>query len=334
MYADRLNALAVRHLVAFEAVAREGSFCGAAERLGYTQSAVSQQIQALERVVGQRLVERSKGKRSVGLTRAGELLLVHAEQILARAQAAHADLVALAHGTAGTLRVGIYQSAGAHILPSVMARFTAAWPRIRVRFTESGSNTELLRLVEQGELDLTWTYAALSIVESAFEGVELLSDEWVLIAPVDSPLAAGHTPTLAEICEYPLIMWRSAPQTARVVETQLREQGLTPEVICRSDDSGTVQGLVGAGVGIAIASRLMVDADDPLVAVVDLGGQLAPRTIGIAWYRDRYHSAAAQGFVEMALEVCRSGDRPLDAVSSGSRERPMPHSRGMQIVRT
>src|SRR5262245_29138341 len=119
---DRWSALAIRHLVAFDAVAREGSFRGAAERLGYTQSAVSQQIQGLERVVGQRLVERAAGRRAVGLTEAGELLLVHAQQILARTQEAHADLLALAHGAAGTLRVGIYQSAGARILPRVMAR--------------------------------------------------------------------------------------------------------------------------------------------------------------------------------------------------------------------
>jgi molybdate transport repressor ModE-like protein len=307
---DRWSALAVRHLVAFDAVAREGSFRGAAERLGYTQSAVSQQIQALERVVGQRLVERAAGKRSLGLTEAGELLLVHAEQILSRAQAAHADLVALAHGTAGTLRVGIYQSAGARILPSVMARFTATWPRIRVRLTESASGAELLRLVERGELDLT--FATLPIVEPSFDGVELLPDEWVLIAPVDSPLAAGDTPTLAQICKHPLITWR-ATVPARGIEARLREQGLKPEVVFRSDDSGTVQGLVGAGVGVAIVNRLTVDAGDPLVAVVDLGGQLPPRTIGIAWHRDRYHSASAKGFVETALEVCGSGDRTVAA---------------------
>jgi molybdate transport repressor ModE-like protein len=309
MDSDSWSALAVRHLVAFEAVAREGSFRGAAERLGYTQSAVSQQIQALERVVGQRLVERAAGKRSVGLTEAGELLLVHAQQILSRAQAAHADLVALAHGSAGTLRVGIYQSAGARILPSVMARFTAAWPRIRVRLTESATDSELLQLVEEGQLDLT--FAALPIVGASLDSVELLPDEYVLIAPTSSPLAAGHTPTLAAICKHPLISWRRASMPGRGIEARLREHGLEPEVIFRSDDSGTVQGLVGAGVGVAIVPRLTVDVDDPLVAVIDLGDQLSPRTIGMAWYKDRYRSAAAKAFVEVALEVCASSERLL-----------------------
>jgi molybdate transport repressor ModE-like protein len=298
MNPDRWSALAIRHLVAFDAVAREGSFRGAAERLGYTQSAVSQQIQGLERVVGQRLVERAAGRRAVGLTEAGELLLVHAQQILARTQEAHADLLALAHGAAGTLRVGIYQSAGARILPRVMARYAAAWPRVRVRLTESGSGYELLRFVEQGDLDLT--FASLPIVEGGpFESVELTEDEYVLLVPAGSPLADGRRPTLPEICEHPLIAWR-ATAPGRGIEARLHERGLNPEIVFRSDDSGTVQGLVGAGVGVAIVTRLTVGEDDPLVAVVELGDQLPHRSVGIAWHRDRYQSAAARGFVEVA----------------------------------
>ena len=83
MEPDRWLGIELRHLTALEAVAREGSFGRAAKSLGYTQSAVSQQIAALERIVGARLVDRPGGPRPVSLTEAGELLLRHAEAIVA-----------------------------------------------------------------------------------------------------------------------------------------------------------------------------------------------------------------------------------------------------------
>src|SRR5216110_2796185 len=130
MEPDRWLGVELRHLIALEAVAREGSFGRAATSLGYTQSAVSQQIATLERIVGERLVERPGGPKAVSLTEAGELLLTHADAIAARMAAAQADLTALGEGQAGTLRVGVFQSVGQRILPEVMRRFLGAWPRV------------------------------------------------------------------------------------------------------------------------------------------------------------------------------------------------------------
>src|SRR3989442_15164043 len=110
MGADSWLGVELRHFLALEAVAREGSFGKAATALGYTQSAVSQQIATLERLVGQKLLERPGGPRPVSLTEAGRLLLTHAESIAARVAAAQADLTALADGEAGDLRVGGFPS--------------------------------------------------------------------------------------------------------------------------------------------------------------------------------------------------------------------------------
>src|SRR5437764_10694947 len=96
----------LRHLVALDAVAREGSFRRAATRLGYVQSAISHQIAALEGLAGKRLVDRSRGARPLALTRAGEILLEHAEAVIARVQTAQADLAALDGDGASPLRVG------------------------------------------------------------------------------------------------------------------------------------------------------------------------------------------------------------------------------------
>src|SRR5919108_387270 len=100
-----------RHLAALVAVAREGSFRNAAEALGYVQSAVSQQVAQLEQVVGQRLFQRQRGTAPVALTPAGELLLAHAEEIMARFGAAQLDLRALDEVCPRALRVGSFESA-------------------------------------------------------------------------------------------------------------------------------------------------------------------------------------------------------------------------------
>ena len=131
MEPDSWLGVELRHFAALQALADEGSFGRAAKRLGYTQSAISQQIATLERIVGERLVERPGGPRPISLTEAGQLLLRHAESIVARLQAAQADLQALRAGEVGTLRVGTFQSAGARLLPEIMRRFTDAVARDR-----------------------------------------------------------------------------------------------------------------------------------------------------------------------------------------------------------
>jgi DNA-binding transcriptional LysR family regulator len=132
MRANQWLGVEMRHLAALEAVSRTRSFGRAARELGYTQSAVSQQIAQLEQIVGQRLFHRPGGPRRVEPTEAGELLLRHADAIVAQLDAARADMAALAEGEAGTLRVGIYQSVGTRLLPALVRRFREQWPLVGV----------------------------------------------------------------------------------------------------------------------------------------------------------------------------------------------------------
>lgn len=290
-----------RHLAALEAVAEEGSFGRAAERLGYTQSAVSQQIAALERVVGQRLIERPGGPRRVSTTEAGELLLRHAAGIVARLHAAQADLASFAAGAAGTLHVGTYQSVGARVLPQLMREFHEAWPRVEIQLTESADDGGLLELIERGELDLS--FVMLPVETGPFETVELMRDPHVLVVPADSALARRRRPpSLREVAEQPLIGFRQC-RSLHQVETRFRDAGLEPRVVFRSDDNGTIQGLVAAGVGAALVPLLSVQPEDERIAVLPLT-DVPPRRIAVAWHRDRYRSPAMRAFVEQALSVC------------------------------
>ena len=119
-----------RQLVALLAVVDTGTFSAAALHLGYTQSAVSQQVASLERAVGAPLLERPGGPRRVRLTPVGESLVVHARAVVARLLAAQADIAAIRAGERGTLRVGTMQSVGTKVLPRLLSRFRDERPGI------------------------------------------------------------------------------------------------------------------------------------------------------------------------------------------------------------
>jgi DNA-binding transcriptional LysR family regulator len=295
---DQWLGVELRHLAALQALASEGSFGRAAQRLKYTQSAVSQQIATLERIVGEKLVERPGGPRPISLTDAGQLLLRHADSIVSRMQAAQADLHALRAGEKGTLRVGVFQSAGARLLPAIMRSFTAAWPRIEVLLTEL-EDSAVEHALERGELDVG--FVLLPVGDAPLETHELVRDPYVLVVAAGSPLATvAELPPLAELGAQPLVGFKS-DCSLESLEASLRRAGVEPRFAFRSNDNTTVQGLVAAGIGNGILPRLTVDEADPRVVVRELGEDVPPRVIAIGRHRDRYHSPAARAFVETAL---------------------------------
>src|SRR5262249_32802816 len=174
----------IRHLAALRAVAEEGTFGAAALRLGYAQSAISQQIAALERHVGRRLFDRPGGSRPVTLTRAGELLLEHAESIMTRLAAARIDLDSLADEDVNRpIRVGAYQTVASVILPLILQELGADPGEVEFDLRESNDDTELLQLLERGELDVA--FAELPLPDGPLEATALLDDPYLLLVPED-----------------------------------------------------------------------------------------------------------------------------------------------------
>ncbi len=289
----------LQHLLTLAAIAREGSFSAAADSLGYTQSAVSQQIRRLEHAVGHILVERPGGPRRVRLTPAGELLLGHAEAIRARLASARADLAALADGSAGVLRVGCYQSVGVRVLPRVLGAFRARWPLVGVELTEAEDDGELLRAIERGELDLS--FVVYPMPPGPFGQAELMEDPYVAVVRADHRLAADAGPIrLRDLAGVPLVTYAHMREV-HAIENRLARPELAGQVIFRSNDNGTILGLAAEGVGVAVISWLSVDPHRSDVRVRRLAG-VSPRVVGIAWHRDRYRIAAAEAFVRLAQQ--------------------------------
>jgi DNA-binding transcriptional LysR family regulator len=300
---ENWSRIELRHLIALQAVAREGSFAGAADSLGYTQSAISQQIAALERTLGTRLVERPGGRRRVCPTEAGETLIRHADAIIARLHAASADLAALAGGQAGRLTVGTYQSVGARVLPPIIREFTRAWPKVKLQIRESPDDQHLFGLLERAEIDLS--FALLPPPEGPFQSLELLRDPYTLLVASGSPLADRVEPlTIEQIGKLPLVGFTECRQE-RWVEAQLRAHGAQPEWVFRSDDNATIQGMAAADVGVALVPRLTIDPADPRTVAVELGDLFAPRRLGVVWNANRAHSASAETFIALARDACR-----------------------------
>ena len=163
----------LRHLAALRAVAEEGAFGAAATKLGYTQSAVSQQIATLERAVGERLIDRPGGPRRVSLTEAGEVLLGHAERVVAGMEAAWADLAGAGRGRRRHAAGGdLPERRRPASCPSLMRRFVDERPgrggaadRVDLRPGAAGPG-------RAGRADLTFT--VLPIADGPFEAVELM----------------------------------------------------------------------------------------------------------------------------------------------------------------
>lgn len=291
----------LRHLAALRAIIEEGSFNRAALRLGYTQSAVSQQIGALERIVGHRLLNRQIGSNKVSLTPAGERFLAHADRLLDGLLTAEADLADLRRGGGERLAVGTYQSIGVRVLPEVLSRFSVTWPGVDVQLVESWSDDELLDQLRRGDLNLT--VATAPVAGRAFDWVELMTDPIVLVVHADSQLARAATIRARDLAEVPLIGYSECKISA-LVSGFFRRDGISPRFVHTADENGLIQALVRSGVGAALMPRLAVDDRDAEIATVGLGPPEVARTVVLAWHRDRGRSLAATSLVEMMQKTC------------------------------
>lgn len=293
----------LRHLVALEAVAREGSFRRAAARLGYVQSAISHQIAGLEGLTGKRLIERSRGTRPLALTPAGEILLAHADAVIARVRAAQADLAALDGGGAAALRVGATADLLARLVPSLLRVYGAP-----VTLHETSSTPALLALLVRGELDIA--LAETPLPKGPLDAAPLCLDPFCVLLRAGAPLARRRKPVeCAELARLPLIA--HAPSRAHV-EEQLRARGVDARFVLQAETGVGVRGLVAAGLGAAVVPRLATDDRRSETEVVELAeGAVAARTIAAVWSRTEPLRRDAAGFVEAARSAC-AGQRLLE----------------------
>jgi DNA-binding transcriptional LysR family regulator len=292
-----LRDIEIRHLEALDAVASTGTFGRAAERLGYTQSAISQQIAALERVLGAPVFDRPGGPRPVELTPLGTEVLDRGRRILTQLDVMSDELDRFRHGEVGTLSIGTFQSASSTILPLVVGKLRANYPDLELSVFESDLDEELEGRVETGELDVSF------LVGAGGESVatrHVITDPFVLIS------RPGQFPpgpvAIADLAGEPMI-GQHENSCQLFNEAGLRTAGLVPSYVFRSNDNGTVAAMVRAGMGVAVLPLLCVETEDPRLSLHPLTPAIPDRHINVAWRADRTLAPAAAQFVETATEV-------------------------------
>jgi DNA-binding transcriptional LysR family regulator len=239
----------------------------------------------------------------VRLTTAGETLLTHARAVLARVSSAATDLRALASGEQGELRVGTLPSVGTKILPRLLGTFRAEWPGIEIVLRESRDSADLIHAVETGDIDVTFVDIG-PYQMGPLEVRPLLDDPMVFLAPAAAPEARQRAVSIADIAHLAMIGTRN-PGCRQIIDDCFRQATISPRYVFRSDDTPTIQGLIGSGLAYAVLPLLTVDEHDPNVAVIPIRPEPSPRRLGIAWHPERRPPLALSPFVEAATEICR-----------------------------
>ena len=305
--------LDVKRMRVLREVAHRGSFSAAAEALSYTQSAISQQIAALEREAGATLVER--GPAGIRLTDAGEAVVKHADVILARLSDAEAELEAIAGLRGGRLRLASFATAGATLMPLAIAHFRKRHPGVELRLVEAEPEESVPGL-RAGELDLALVFEPNGISEAAESGVErhhLLDDPMYVALPGDHPLAAKRRLRLSDLAGEAFINTPSSCPCSRMVLGACSTAGFEPHLSFESDDYQTIQGLVAAGVGVALIPNLGLSTIRDDIAIRSLGPQAPVRSVLAATAAGGYRSPATEAMLEMLHDVSREyGSRRLE----------------------
>lgn len=290
--------LELRHLVALDAVATHGTFGRAAEALGYTQSAVSQQIAALERTVDAKVFDRPGGPRSVELTPLGRVLLDQGRDLLARVDALGHELNRFREGHSGHLTVGTFQSISTTVLPAIVERFREMSPGVTIQLSEPDSDEELDEQLIRGDTEVSFVVGD---IHEGFESRHLLTDPFVLLArPGQFPPGAV---SITDLDREPMIGQRTN-SCQLLNEAGLRSSGIEPTYVFRSNDNGTVAAMVRAGMGIAVMPLRCTEPEDPRVSLHELDPVIPGREVSIAWRSGRTLSPAAEAFIELASDVC------------------------------
>ncbi|MDQ6835442.1 MAG: LysR family transcriptional regulator [Actinomycetota bacterium] len=286
-------------------VINRGSFSAAAEALSYTQSAVSQSVARLEAETGATLVVRDR--RGVRPTAAGSTLVAHAEGIFAQVEAAQTDLAAVLGVRSGRLRVASFPSAGASLMPPAVARFRQEHPEVALTLAE-GEPEDIGPRLRAGEFDLALLFAFPGTRERpgmGLRGVTLLEDPMYVALPAEHPLVAKPELTLTDLRDQHWVQTSVSSPCARHVVRSCLAAGFEPYVAFESDDYEVVQGLVAAGVGVALIPRLALTRVHTDIVVRVLAPHSPARKVTAATMTGPGVAPAARAMIAVLREVAR-----------------------------
>ena len=288
-----------KQLRTFLVAAELASFTRAGRRLGLSQSAISQQLSALERQLGVKLLVRSgSGARP---TPAGEVLLQYARQIVRKMDEAQRVLSDYDLHGAGTLRIGAGGAACHYLLPAVLNEFHERFPKIELHVYSGHTRLTVERLLE-GELDIG--LLTLPVTHPRLRIVDLGRDELVAIAALSHPWAERRRVQPADFADQPLLIYERRSQTFRLIERVLLEAGVFPRIVMEMDHMEAVTEMVRVGLGVAIVPRWAASAEvagGHLIAL-PIGKNGLSRAWGLALVDESHPPQPFKSFVRLCAE--------------------------------
>ena len=282
-------------------VASTSSFTRAAARCFVTQSALSHQIAALEREIGQRLFLRSS--RRVALTEAGEAFLAQARIAVVAADRAAEDAAAAGGEVVGTLRLGVIPTVTAVDVPEALARFRASHPAVRVEL-QGGNSDDLISALRRGEIDIALLGLRDGSTPSGVASHVLSSDALVLVMTPSHRLAGRRALVLAEAAGETFADFPTGTSGREQSDVAFAAAGIERDVAFEADSAALILGLVSAGLAITLLAPGVVSASgaDLITANVEDG----PRRIEYVAWHERAPRNVARAFLEQ-LGVSSAG---------------------------
>jgi molybdate transport repressor ModE-like protein len=312
--------LDVRRLRVLAEVAARGSFSAAADALSYTQSAVSQQIAALERETGAKLLDRRPG--GVRLTDAGRALVARTDVILAQLDDAERELAAIAGLQGGRVRLASFPSAGATLVTEAVSRFQQLHPEVELTLTEGEPETTVPAL-KRGDFDLAVVFdyrhpRSPSLLGDDLDCIHLLDDPMRVVLPADHPLARRKSIRLEELADEAWVGGCGGGVCNAMVMHWCSDAGFEPNIAFESDDHNVLIGLVAAGVGVALLPQLALRMGAPGAESRPVPGGELVRRIYAAVPSDAYCSPATDAMIEVLKSIAGEFERstPLRSVVS------------------
>ncbi|TDB73876.1 LysR family transcriptional regulator [Micromonospora sp. KC721] len=315
--------LDVRRMQVLRAVITTGSVTAAAAHLGYTPSAISQQVAALEKEAGIALLERFG--RGVRPTAAGQLLTRHAaiiSQHLAEAETALADLRS---GRTGRLTIRYFTSVGPTLLAPALARFRHLHPDVIVD-PKLNDADDPLPYVQQGTADLAIVVRRRNDESPpGTRAVHLLDDVYQAVLPTGHPLAAQRVIDLTDLAREPWVGSEPPGPCLEPIIDACAAAGFSPNFVARSEDYATAQGFVAAGLGVCLIPRLGLSTRHPGVATRPVRRPEPIRKIHAAVRDTSLAQPALRALVDALLDAGETAARSRrDHGSARTVARPSP----------
>jgi DNA-binding transcriptional LysR family regulator len=275
----------VRQLKMFLAVAEEGGFTRAGERLHVSQSAISRQIGLLEKELGGPLFNRDG--RSVSLTHPGEILVGTANNLFREMQRLVEQLSDVHELRRGRLRLAGGMSVCMYVLPRLLKRYRRLHPDVDVRVS-SGSSEMILRKLRGHEMDLA--LLTLPVIAKDLEVIPVLKEEMVVVTAPRHPLARKRAVDAREIGRFPLILYETGSRTRETIENFLREENVSADVAMETENAEIIKAMVGSGIGITVLSHATVAPDlrHKRLAVARIRGRKLYRETGWVYLKSDY----------------------------------------------